>query len=155
MRTLTGAACLAALAFCGCLNRQAVQEPGKAPVAEQPQREPFPERPAASPAAPVETAAAEAGAPARDFTGSRGPVTEAWGWRVQIFASATPENARRVAEEARWKFGDQQVFIVEALPYYKVQVGSSLAKQDADRMKTRARSLGFEQAWVVEVDLTR
>ncbi|MDI6739479.1 MAG: hypothetical protein QME74_03850, partial [Candidatus Edwardsbacteria bacterium] len=98
-------------AMTGCVKKQAVQEPVKPPVAEEPKKAPFAEQPQ------------PAGNKQSEFVGSKGPVAEVWGWRVQIFVSSTVENARKVAEEARWKFGDQQIFIAEAYPYYKVQVG--------------------------------
>lgn len=144
MRRIMLIACAAALAAGGCLKQQTVQEPVKQPVAEQPAREPFAERPAAEP----QPAAEPAGQPAT-------PAAAAWGWRVQIFVSSTVENARKVAEEARWKFGDQQVFIAEAEPYYKVQVGANLDRQQADALKARARDLGYPQAYPVEVGPSR
>jgi hypothetical protein len=154
MRTSMVICCAVALAACGCLKTQAVKETVKPPVAEEPAKAPFAEQPqAAAPAA--QPAPQPDGEQRPEFTGSKGPVAEVWGWRVQIFVSATVENARKVAEEARWKFGDQQIFIAEAYPYYKVQVGVNLTRQDADRLKARAKQLGYAQAYAVEVDLTR
>jgi hypothetical protein len=147
--------CAAALAACGCLKTQAVKEPVKPPVAEEPAKTPFAEQPAATPPAQAVPSPQPAGEQRPEFSGSKGPVAEVWGWRVQIFVSGTVENARKVAEEARWKFGDQQIFIAEAYPYYKVQVGVNLTRQDADRLKARAKQLGYAQAYAVEVDLTR
>jgi hypothetical protein len=147
-----------ATAMCGCLKQQTVQEPVKSPVAEQPQKQPFTEQaqPAAPAAQPAQMTADPSDQPQdQQYVGSKGPATEVWGWRVQIFVSATRENARKVAEEARWKFGDQQIFITESYPYYKVQVGSNLTRQDADNLKARAKKLGYAQAYPVEVDLTR
>jgi cell division septation protein DedD len=143
---------LAAIAAGGCVNKQTVSEPVKPPVAEETKKEPFTEQPAAAQPAPQETAAAM---PAPDPVGDKAPATPAWGWRVQIFVSSTVENARKVAEEARWKFGDQQIFIVAADPFYKVQAGANLSRQDAELLKVRARQLGYQQAYPVEVDLGR
>lgn len=147
MKVVLLIACAGALAVGGCLKQQTVQQPATSPVAEQPPREPFPEQPAgeAQPAAEPQPAAPEPGTPA----------AAAWGWRVQIFVSSTVENARRVAEEARWKFGDQQVFIAETEPYYKVQIGANLDRQQADALKARARQLGYPQAYPVEVGPSR
>ena len=152
MSRVVSVAVLAGTVLCGCFNKQAVREPAKPPVAEEPKKEPFAEQPAAVPAQPVPQETASQ-APAQDFSGSRGAAPQAWGWRVQIFVSSTVENARKVAEEARWKFGDQQIFIVSSEPYYKVQVGANLTRQDAEQLKTRARQLGYQQAYPVEVDL--
>lgn len=148
--------CAVALAAGGCLKTQTVQEPAKPPVFEEPTKAPFAEQPqAATPSAQPTPSPQPAGEQRSEFVGSKGPVSEVWGWRVQIFVSSTLENARKVAEEARWKFGDQQIFIAEAYPYHKVQVGVNLTRQDADRLKARARQLGYAQAYAVEVDLTR
>lgn len=89
----------------------------------------------------------------QQYVGSRGVVNDVWGWRVQIFASGTLENARKVAEEARWRFGDQQVYLAEVYPYYKVQVGNNLTRQDAERLRKRAQKLGYEGVFIVEVNL--
>ncbi len=131
----------------GCFGKkQAVQEPVKEPIAQEQAKQPFTEIPPAEPAATPEPQGSQ-------YTGSKGPVQSVWGWRVQIFASATLENARKMAEEARWKFGDQQVFISEAEPYYKVQVGNNLTRQDADVLKRRAKALGYKGVFVIEVNL--
>ena len=145
------------LLLAGCFgNKQEVQKPLAEPVAEAPAKTPFPEQPAAQAPAPQ----SEAPAPQDNSgmtipSGSRGPVNQVYGWRVQLFVSGSIENARRVAEEARWKFKDQQIYIAEALPYYKVQAGNCLTRQDADNLKVRAKALGYQGSFVVEMDLTR
>ncbi len=153
MRRTALAIGIIAVAVCGCPKQQTVQEPVKQPVAEQPDKQPFNEQPQQQ--APAVAAAQPDQPQQQEFVGSKGPVAEVWGWRVQIFVSSTIENARKVAEEARWKFGDQQIFVTEAYPYYKVQVGSNLTRQDADNLKARAKKLGYAQAYAVEMDLTR
>ena len=145
------------LFLAGCFgNKQEVQKPLAEPVAETPVKTPFPEQPAAQAPAPQ----SEAPAPQNNSglsvaSGSKGPVQQVYGWRVQLFVSGSIENARRVAEEARWKFKDQQIYIAEALPYYKVQAGNCLTRQDADNLKARAKALGYQGSFVVEMDLTR
>ncbi len=149
------------ISLIGCFGKkQEVQKPVQEPVVEAPAKAPFPEQPPA-PAAPVpepavpqpQTPTPEGGMP--DPSGSRGTVQQVWGWRVQIFVSGTIDNARNVAEEARWKFKDQQIYITEVEPYYKVQVGNCLTRQDADNLKQRAKALGYQGAFVVLNDLTR
>ena len=138
------------LLLAGCFgSKQEVQKPLAEPVAEAPAKTPFPEQPAAQTPAPQDNS----GLPVP--SGSKGPVQQVYGWRVQLFVSGTIENARRVAEEARWKFKDQQIYIAEALPYYKVQAGNCLTRQDADNLKQRAKALGYQGSFVVEMDLTR
>ncbi|HTY07998.1 MAG TPA: SPOR domain-containing protein [Candidatus Edwardsbacteria bacterium] len=156
MKRTVLAVAVIAVAMCGCPKSQTVQRPAVPPVAEQPAKAPFAEQPQPTPAAPAAQPEQQpAAAQDEEFVGSKGPAAEVWGWRVQIFVSSTRENARKVAEEARWKFGDQQIFITEAYPYFKVQVGSNLTRQDAENLKARAKKLGYAQAYAVEVDLTR
>ena len=146
------------LLFAGCFgNKQEVQKPLTEPVAEATAKTPFPEQPAASVPAPQpsETPAPQDNSGLPVPSGSKGPVNQVYGWRVQLFVSGSIENARRVAEEARWKFKDQQIYIAEAMPYYKVQVGNCLTRQDADNLKTRAKALGYQGSFAVEMDLTR
>jgi cell division septation protein DedD len=70
---------------------------------------------------------------------------------VQIFASGTRENARKVAEEARWRFSEHQVFILEQGGLHKVQVGNGLGRVQADQLKQRAKEQGFPGAFAIEV----
>lgn len=146
------------LLLAGCFGKkQEVQKPMAEPVAEAPAKTPFPEQPAAEAPAPqpAETPVPQANQGMPVPSGSKGPVQQVYGWRVQLFVSGTIENARRVAEEARWKFKDQQIYIAEALPYYKVQAGNCLTRQDADNLRARAKALGYQGSFVVEIDLTR
>jgi len=154
------------LMLAGCLgNKQEAQKPLGEPVAEAPAKTPFPEQTAAlapgpgsaqAPAPqPSETPAPQDNSGLPVPSGSKGPVPQVWGWRVQLFVSGSIENARKVAEEARWKFKDQQIYITEALPYYKVQAGNCLTRQDADNLKARAKDLGYQGSFAVEVELTR
>lgn len=137
---------LGTLLFCGCPKTQTVQEPAKEPLTEtavaapQPGTAPapFPEQPVAANPAPAPTPAAQ---PARPMSG----------WRVQLFASGTRENARKVAEEARWKFPEQQIFIIEQEGLHKVQVGNGLGRAEADQLKQRAKEQGYPGAFAVDV----
>lgn len=121
------AAC--ALLLVGCPKKQTVQNPSRGPLTETEPAKPFPEQPA------VQTQAIR-------------PLS---GWRVQIFASSTRENARKVAEEARWKFPDQQLFIFEQGGLHKVQMGNGLSRAQADQLKQKAKDEGYAGAFAVEV----
>jgi hypothetical protein len=145
------------LLLAGCFGgKQETKNPVSEPVAEAPAKTPFPEQPAAAPAPQASENTGAQGNPGLPVpSGSKGPVQQVWGWRVQLFVSGSIENARRVAEEARWKFKDQQIYITEALPYYKVQAGNCLTRQDADNLKIRAKALGYQGAFAVEIELTR
>jgi hypothetical protein len=144
------------LMLAGCFgNKQEAQKPLGEPVAEAPAKTPFPEQQAAPAPQPSETPAPQDNSGLPVPSGSQGPVSQVYGWRVQLFVSGSVENARRVAEEARWKFKDQQIYITEALPYYKVQAGNCLTRQDAENLKARAKALGYQGSFAVEVELTR
>ena len=134
---------LAAAVLAGCPKSQTVPEPTKEPLTETAPAAPFPEQPAPAPAAPPP---APAPAPAAR------PAPPAAGWRVQVFVSSTRENARKVAEEARWKFPEHQLFIAEQEPFYKVQVGNGLSRAQAEQLKLKAKELGFAGAFPVEVN---
>ncbi len=129
----------------GCASRE---QPLPEPVKETPPVQTVQPTPSAQPE-PAE----QSDEISQQYVGSRGVVNDVWGWRVQIFASGTLENARKVAEEARWRFGDQQIYLAEVYPYYKVQVGNNLTKDDAERLKKRAKNLGYQGVFIVEVNL--
>ncbi|MBN2619626.1 SPOR domain-containing protein [candidate division WOR-3 bacterium] len=71
------------------------------------------------------------------------------GFRVQIFASSTENNASRIAGDARSSF-DETVYVEHIAPYYKVRVGDFLTRDDAEVLKTKALQIGFRGAFVVE-----
>ncbi len=79
---------------------------------------------------------------------SRAPAS-VLGFRVQIFASSTQNNADRVAADARSGFGGR-VYVDYIAPYYKVRVGDCLTREDAEIMKNKARTLGYRGAFIIE-----
>ncbi len=72
-----------------------------------------------------------------------------YGFRVQIFASSTEENATKVANDAREVFTDR-VYVEYVAPYYKVRVGDYLTHEEVEPLKDRALSLGYRGAFIVE-----
>lgn len=72
-----------------------------------------------------------------------------YGFRVQIFASSTEENAGRVASDAREVF-DDRVYVEYIAPYYKVRVGDYLTHEEVEPLKDKALSLGYRGAFIVE-----
>lgn len=76
-----------------------------------------------------------------------------YGFRVQIFASSTQKGANKVADDARGIFGGK-VYIEHTPPYYKVQVGNCLTKEEAEALKNLAINKGFRGAFVVETMIT-
>jgi hypothetical protein len=76
-----------------------------------------------------------------------------YGFRVQIFASSTEENASRVASDARAVF-NERVYVEYVAPYYKVRVGDYLTSEEVEPLKNRALSLGYRGAFIVETMVT-
>lgn len=108
------------------------------PVAEEPI---IPEPPVAEPYVPAQPESPVM-APQRVY-----------GFRVQIFASSTEENATRVAGDAREAFNDR-VYVEYVAPYYKVRVGDYLTHQEVEPLKNKALSLGYRGAFIVETMVT-
>jgi hypothetical protein len=108
------------------------------PVAEEPI---IPEPPVAEPYVPAQPESPVM-APQRVY-----------GFRVQIFASSTEENATRVAADAREAFNDR-VYVEYVAPYYKVRVGDYLTHQEVEPLKNKALSLGYRGAFIVETMVT-
>ncbi len=70
-------------------------------------------------------------------------------YRVQLFASQYYSEAgyeREVAEE----IFDQPVYLVYEVPYYKLLMGNCTDLSSGERLLRRARSLGYENGWLVE-----
>jgi hypothetical protein len=76
-----------------------------------------------------------------------------YGFRVQIFASSTEENASQVAADAREVFSDR-VYVEYVAPYYKVRVGDYLTHEEVEPLKDKALSLGYRGAFIVETMVT-
>ena len=76
-----------------------------------------------------------------------------YGFRVQIFASSTEENASRVAMDARDIFSER-VYVEYVAPYYKVRVGDYLSREEVEPLKNRALSAGYRGAFIVETMVT-
>ncbi len=77
------------------------------------------------------------------------PQGSVYGFRVQIFASSTEKNAMKIVDDARTAFSGR-VYVEHVAPYYKVRIGDCLTKEDADVLKTKAVSLGYRGAFIVE-----
>jgi hypothetical protein len=76
-------------------------------------------------------------------------ATSSFGYRVQIFASATQEGADQAAAEARGRFSER-VHIDYEPPFFKVRVGDCTTRHEAERLRERAVQLGYEGPFVTE-----
>ncbi|KPK73900.1 hypothetical protein AMJ87_00185 [candidate division WOR_3 bacterium SM23_60] len=95
---------------------------------------------------------AEPYVPAQPTTPVMAPQ-KVYGFRVQIFASSTEENASHVAADARKVFSDR-VYVEYVAPYYKVRVGDYLTNEEVEPLKDKALSLGYRGAFIVETMVT-
>ncbi|HRU23332.1 MAG TPA: SPOR domain-containing protein [Candidatus Latescibacteria bacterium] len=75
-------------------------------------------------------------------------------YSVQIFVSSTPENARRVAAEAR-SVTRLPVEVVEMDGYWKVFVGRSPTRSSIDAERDALRQRGYPDAWTYRRQGTR
>lgn len=81
------------------------------------------------------------------------PPEQILGFRVQVFASATNENASRVADDAQATLGEN-AYVEHIAPYYKVRVGDCLTREDAEILKNKALRYGYTGAFIVETTIT-
>jgi cell division septation protein DedD len=86
-------------------------------------------------------------APSPPAAPSRAPAS-VLGFRVQVFASSTENNADRVAADARSSFN--RVYVDYIAPYYKVRVGDCMTREEAEIIKNKARTLGYRGAFIIE-----
>jgi hypothetical protein len=73
---------------------------------------------------------------------------EVEGYRVQLFMSEDPQQAREVRDEALLKF-DHEVYLIYDAPRWKVRVGDFLSFTEAEKVQQQAQAMGFRDAWVV------
>lgn len=91
--------------------------------------------------------------PTPTTTPSAPSPAKVFGFRIQIFASATEKNASRVADDAKAAF-PENTYVEYVVPYYKVRVGDCLTNEDANVLKNKALRLGYRGAFVVETMIT-
>ena len=73
-------------------------------------------------------------------------------FRVQLATSKVYGEARREVRVAEEIF-DRPVYLDYEVPYYKVRVGSFRSRDDAEEYQQRARTAGYDNAWVVLVNI--
>ena len=109
---------------------------------------PVPESAPASISAP---ASAPSSAPSSPTTAQSAP-SASYGYRVQVFASATRDGAERAAAEVRAKLQEAVTIQYEA-PFYKVRVGNCVTRHEAERLKDRAEQEGYEGSFITETTI--
>lgn len=81
------------------------------------------------------------------------PTPLASGFRVQIGAFARQDGAEQRAAQARFQFAER-VYVEYIYPYYKVRVGDSRTREEAEELRRRAISLGYHDAFIVPAAIT-
>lgn len=72
-----------------------------------------------------------------------------FGFRVQIFASSSRENAERISSDAQKSLADK-IYVEAEENLFKVRLGDFVTREDADKLKARVVKLGFKGSFVVE-----
>jgi cell division septation protein DedD len=80
------------------------------------------------------------------------PADSRPGYRVQLFATADPSLAQRHADEYRTLF-TESIHIRKEDDLYKIQAGDCATREEADRLRRKARALGYTGAFVVEAPI--
>ena len=75
-------------------------------------------------------------------------IVETQGFRIQIFASASIDEATASRRVAKDRISDS-VYVVYDPPVYKVRVGDYAARLEANQRLTRFVNMGYDDAWVV------
>jgi len=78
------------------------------------------------------------------------------GFRVQIFASRNVEGATIAQQKAKERFNPlkQKVYWIFEAPFYKIRIGDALDRDQADKILELAKSLGYDQAFIVRSKVT-
>ena len=74
---------------------------------------------------------------------------EIQGFRIQIFASSSIDEANASKIGAEEKFLRDPIYVVYDPPVYKVRVGDYVTRFEANQQLTRLVNIGYPDAWVV------
>jgi len=81
------------------------------------------------------------------------PTDTTWitmdGYRLQVFASVTREQAEAAAERARQRFPQDSVYIVFITPLHRVRVGDFRTVQEAEAKLIEAQNKGYRDVLYV------
>jgi hypothetical protein len=73
-------------------------------------------------------------------------------YRIQFFATKYPDEASRVAEMVS-SLVSENTYIDYKAPYYWVRVGDCETKEEAEQLLRSIKQIGYEESWVVQVEL--
>ncbi|KPL00802.1 MAG: hypothetical protein AMJ91_03285 [candidate division Zixibacteria bacterium SM23_73_3] len=73
-------------------------------------------------------------------------------YRVQFFATKYPDEASQVAELVADQLSEK-TYIDYKTPYYWVRSGDCESKEEANSLLEKIKRLGYQESWVVEVEI--
>jgi cell division septation protein DedD len=82
-----------------------------------------------------------------ESTDTAADTATADGYRVQIFAGASEENARGLAREAE-SLLSVSAYVHYTDGYWKVRVGNCSTRAEAETLRNRARNAGYADCWI-------
>ena len=77
------------------------------------------------------------------------PLDLIQGYRVQIFATSSYDDATNMKETVEAQFPDEWFYLVYDAPTYKLRVGNFIERYQADRFAKTLAEKGYKDAWVV------
>ncbi len=77
------------------------------------------------------------------------------GFRIQVILTQDIEQASRIRDDITKSFGDNVVYIVYDLPYYKVRVGNFAEREEAGESMKKLTGMGYKDAWIVPDKIIR
>jgi hypothetical protein len=76
------------------------------------------------------------------------------GFRVQLLATKIEDQAREEQRKAIFKF-QERVYLDFESPYYKIRVGDCATRKEAETLRDKAGTLGFDNPWIVQSKINR
>ncbi len=89
-----------------------------------------------------------------ESTDAAADTATADGYRVQIFAGASEENAQRLALEAESVLSIP-AYVLYTDGFWKVRVGNCGTRAEAETLRNRARNAGYADCWIAADTIER
>ena len=70
------------------------------------------------------------------------------GFRVQVLATSSQENADRLRDELAIEYG-KNIYIVFEAPNYKVRIGNFIDRRLAEKMRLELINKGYPSSWII------
>jgi|Deesub1362B_J571_1020462.scaffolds.fasta_scaffold05998_4 cell division septation protein DedD len=97
----------------------------------------------------VSIGAEESGTATPKLPSSKPRIRKVPGFRIQIAAVTSQEDAAEIQKQAMLQFEDVNVYLVFEPPYYKIRVGDFERRHDAEEFQRKAIEAGYRDAWIV------